>query len=142
MADTHKLWELIKDGIYDVALSSVDFLELSRCSEVKQALLAGFLAQIKYQYIDVSGDILSTADRFVDLKILPMKSYLDCQHIAAALHSGCDIVVSWNFKHMVTIDTIRGAKVVTALENFKDIMICSPNMLIQRGFNNDNDAIS
>jgi len=34
---------------------------------------------------------------------------------------------------MVNVKTIKGAKAVTAIEGFKDILICSPNMLIDGG---------
>ena len=142
MADTQKLWDLIKSGAYDVALSSVVFFELAKCSQEKRAVLAGFLSQIQYQHIEVADDILAIADRFIDLKVLTQKSYVDCQHIAAAIHAECDVVVSWNFQHMVNIRTIRGAKVVTAMEGYKDILICSPNMLIEGGLDDENNTAS
>jgi predicted nucleic acid-binding protein len=141
MADTHKLWELIKAGAYDVVLSSVDFFELAKCSQEKRTILAGFLTQIQYQHIEVTDDILAIADRFIELKVLTRKSYVDCQHIAAAIHTGCDLVVSWNFEHMVNIRTIKGAKVVTTMDGYKEILICSPNMLIEGGFDDDSDTV-
>ncbi|MCL2619889.1 MAG: PIN domain-containing protein [Defluviitaleaceae bacterium] len=134
MNDTLILWEHIKDSSYDVVLSSVGFYELGKCSAEKQVILAGFISQIRYQHIEVDDAILATAERFIDMGILTRRSYLDCQHIAAAIHAGCDLVVSWNFQHMVNVRTIRGAKIVTAIEGYKDILICSPNMLIEGGF--------
>jgi len=142
MADTLRLWNLIKTGEYDVVLSSVDFFELAKCSQEKRAVLAEFLTQIQYQNVDMTDDILVTAERFIELKVLTRKSYVDCQHIAAAIHAGCDLVVSWNFQHMVNVRTIKGAKVVTAAEGYKDILICSPNMLIGGGFDDENDPVS
>jgi len=142
MNDTLKLWKLIKGNVYDVVLSSVGFFELAKCSEEKRAILANFLTQIKYQHVDVTDDILSTADRFIELKILTQKSYVDCQHIAAAIHAECDLLVSWNFQHMVNVRTIKGAKIVTAIEGYKEILICSPNMLIEGDFDDENDILS
>jgi len=43
---------------------------------------------------------------------------------------------------MVNVKTIRGARAVTAIEGFKDILICSPNMLFEGGFDDENDSIS
>jgi len=123
--------------MYEVVLSNVGFFELAKCSAEKRDILADFLSQIRYQHIEVDDEILATAERFIDLKILSRKSFLDCQHIAAAIHSGCDLVVSWNFKHMVNVKTIKGAKVVTTIEGHKDILICSPNMLIEGGFDDE-----
>jgi len=134
MDDTFALWEHITDGLYDVVLSSVGFYELSKCSTEKQTVLAEFISQIRYQHIEVNDAILATAERFIDMGILTQRSHLDCQHIAAAIHAGCDLVVSWNFQHMVNVKTIRVARIVTAIEGYKDILICSPNMLIEGGF--------
>jgi len=64
------------------------------------------------------------------------KSFDDCRHIAAALVSGCDIIASWNFKHIVNARTIRGARIISAAEGFKDIIICSPTMLLGGDFDN------
>ena len=142
MADTLRLWELIKAGEYDVVLSSVDFFELGKCSQEKRAVLASFISQIQYQLLEVTDEILATAERFIELQVLTRKSYVDCQHIAAAIHAGCDLVASWNFQHMVNIRTIKGAKVVTTMEGYKDILICSPNMLTEGGFDDEGDVVS
>ena len=41
---------------------------------------------------------------------MKQKSFDDCQHIAAALLAGCVIIISWNFKHIVNVKTVRGVK--------------------------------
>jgi len=53
-----------------------------------------------------------------------------CQHIAAALTSNCDVIVSWNFKHIVNLDTMRGVKLVATAEEYRDLLICTPNALL------------
>ena len=123
MADTLRLWERVKSGAFDVVLSSVDFEELLDCAPEKREVLAGFLAQITYSRVEVDADILRIADKMVDLGILRQKSYDDCQHIAAAIVSGCDAVVSWNFKHIVNHKTMQGVKAITALEGRGDLLI-------------------
>ena len=141
MRDTHRLWDNIKAGLFDVVLSEASFFELAKCSQEKHSILSDFLMQIEYEYVDVTDDVLRTAELFVDMKILTRKSYVDCQHISAAIHSECDVIVSWNFQHMVNVRTIRGVKVITAMEGRKDILICSPNMLNEGGFENEYDSV-
>jgi len=67
----------------------------------------------------------------VDLNILRKKSILDCQHIANALISGCDAIVSWNFRHIVNHKTMMGVKAISALEGYTDLLIYSPPVLIE-----------
>jgi hypothetical protein len=65
------------------------------------------------------------------------KSINDCRHIAASILAGCDIIVSWNFKHIVNAKTIKGTRIITVMEGYKDIIICSPTMLIEGGADDD-----
>ncbi|MDR1668682.1 MAG: PIN domain nuclease [Oscillospiraceae bacterium] len=130
MAETRKLWERAKTGAFDVVLSNVDFEEILDCSPEKQAVLLEYLAQIQYERVEVNAETLRIADKMVDLGILKQKSYDDCQHIAAAIVSDCDAVISWNFKHIVNHKTMQGVKAVTALEGRSDLLIYTPPTLL------------
>lgn len=130
MADTHELWEQIKAGEFDVVLSNVTETEINNCGEPKRSTLLNYLGEIDYEAVCVDDKTFDVASRFVDLGILRQKSFDDCQHIAAAIVSGCDAIVSWNFKHIVNHKTMMGVKAVTALEGYDDILIYTPPMLI------------
>ena len=130
MADTHKLWEQIKDGIYDVVLSDITIAEIDACHEEKREILYEYLSEIVFTLIEVDEKTIEVAGRFIDLGVLREKSFDDCQHIAAAITSECDAIVSWNFKHIVNHKTIMGVKAVTALEGYSDVLIYTPSILI------------
>ena len=53
------------------------------------------------------------------------------QHIAVAVECGCDCIVSWNFKHIVNIRTIRGVRAITNLKGYKPIEILNPSVLLE-----------
>ncbi|MDR1564718.1 MAG: PIN domain-containing protein [Oscillospiraceae bacterium] len=129
--DTQKLWENIKNGHYSVIISDVMLAELFKTPEPKRSLFAYHINEIPYENIEVTDDILSLAEKFIDFGILKQKSLDDCRHIAAAIVTDCDLIVSWNFKHIVNPKTIRGAKVIAASEGYKDIIICTPTMLVE-----------
>jgi len=131
MDDTLRLWEKIQAGTYDVVLSDVVLIELEDCFEPKKSHLASSLGKINYELVEPDDNTDALAGKFVELGILKEKSFDDCRHIASALLAGCDIIVSWNFKHIVNAKTIKGAKVIAAMEGHKDIMICSPGMLLE-----------
>lgn len=131
MAETKEAWERIKDGDYEVFISTLVIDELQKCREPKRALLLNFLRQIKFTILEVNEETVRLAEKFIDFGVLKKKSFEDCQHIAAAILSNCDIIVSWNFKHIVNVKTIRGIKVVTTLEGYKDILIYPPSALLE-----------
>lgn len=89
------------------------------------------LLEIEYTVINIDEKILSLARHFIDLGILKQKSFEDSQHIAAAILHKCDIIVSWNFKHIVNIKTIHGIKIVTMTEGYNDILIYPPSALLE-----------
>ena len=55
----------------------------------------------------------------------------DCLHIATAVVNDCDLIVSWNFKHLVNYKTISKVRVVNAINRYKEIGIVSPTMLVE-----------
>lgn len=131
MADTLKLWDMFKDGKYDVYLSTVTLEEVSVCPEPKRSLMYDYLEQIDYTPIEITDDMSDIAQQIIDMGILTKKSYDDCQHIAAAVIYGCDCIISWNFKHIVNIKTIRGVRAITNLKGYKPIEILNPSVLLE-----------
>ena len=61
------------------------------------------------------------------------KSFDDCQHIGAAIVNECDCIISWNFKHIVNVRTIRGVRAITNLEGYRMIEIWNPSVLLESG---------
>lgn len=131
MQNTLDLWELFKNKVYEVYISDIVIREISGCNEEKLKILLDYLDQIDYNIIETDEDTVELAGKFIDFGILKQKSFDDCQHIAAAIFAGCDIITSWNFKHIVNVKTVRGVKVITTLEGYKDLLIYPPSVLIE-----------
>ncbi len=129
MQITRDVWEILKSGKYDVYISDVVVKELSKCSdEQKRRILLSHLEEIDYKIVKVTEEAFSLAERIVDFGILKKRSFDDCQHIAAAIIGNCEVIMSWNFKHIVNLETMKGLKVLTTIEGYKDILIYSPEI--------------
>ena len=128
---TLRLWEKFKTGIYDIYLSQVDFIEMNKCDEPKLSFLKSKLNEINYEILEVKDSTRNLAKEIINMGILTDKSFDDCTHIAVALENECDIIVSWNFKHMVNIKTINGIRAITLLKNQKNINILNPLTLLE-----------
>ena len=131
MRDTLLLWEDIKIGKYDVYLSDVTMGEILDCGQPKQSVMLEFLSQISYTLVSLSDEIDRIGAKIIELGILKKKNIDDCSHIGAAIVSGCDYIVSWNFKHMVNIKTVGGVRAITNLFRYPPIDIIQPTMLVQ-----------
>ena len=133
MKDTLELWKDFVNGKYDVYLSQVTLDEIEKCSESKRNKLYDYLSDIEYTKLEINAEIVELAQKIIDMGILRPKSFDDCQHIAAAVVNACDCIISWNFKHIVNIRTIKGIRAITHLESCKDIDIMNPSVLLGGG---------
>jgi predicted nucleic acid-binding protein len=131
MEDTLELWSLIQAGDFEVFISPVVVTELMDCDEPKRTELFSRLRSIQYTELKETDEVLELANRYVEAGILRKESIRDCQHIAYACVYNCDMVVSWNFNHMVNIKTISGVRGVNALAGYREMPIYSPTMLIK-----------
>jgi predicted nucleic acid-binding protein len=134
MAETHELWKILEKGKYEVYISETVTAELMRCAEPKRSELFALLSDIQYTEIAIEGnaDILAIAEEIDKLGILPPKAINDRRHIAAPIFSGCNIIVSWNFEHMVNVKTIDGVRMVCYANNTAPVDIYSPSVLLER----------
>lgn len=71
----------------------------------------------------VAGDL---ATEYVTEKVVGQTSYADCLHIALATINRADFLVSWNFKHIVNIERIRGYNAINIKNGYKQLEIRSP----------------
>ena len=54
----------------------------------------------------------------------------DCRHIAIATLSNADILASWNFKHIVNVNRIRGYNAVNYKLGHKILEIRTPREVL------------
>jgi predicted nucleic acid-binding protein len=130
MADTLKLWELIKKGKFEVYISLAVTVELTRCIQPKLSFMIEKLEEIEYTTLMEVDEIGQLANQYVKAGVLSPKNFIDCQHIAYACVYNCDMIVSWNFKHLVNYNIINGIKSINILTGYKEMLIYSPTMLI------------
>lgn len=83
------------------------------------------------EMIEESDEIHSLRNAYINAGVLTVSSLADAEHIAAASVSGLDLVVSWNFKHIVHYDKIIGFEAVNLLNGYKPIRIHSPRELVE-----------
>lgn len=131
MKETLDLWKEFIAGKYEIYLSQVTLDEVGKCSEPKRSKLFDYLSDIEYTKLEINTEIVELAQKIIDMGILRPKSFDDCQHIAAAVVYNCDCIISWNFKHIVNIKTIRGVRAITNLEGYKGIDIINPSVLLE-----------
>lgn len=69
------------------------------------------------------------ADLYVKKRIIPLRYRVDAVHIAIATLRGIDILVSWNFDHLVKHKTRKMVAEANSLKGYNPIDIVSPQEL-------------
>lgn len=129
--DTLQLWREAIKGKFDVYLSPTVMDELSDCPEPKLGKMLAELDKIEYTMVELSDDVARLAQAYRDNAVLPKGSINDSLHIACAVIQDCDLIVSWNFKHMANERTNNGVKIVNTMNNYKEIRIIIPSNIIE-----------
>ena len=127
--DTQLLFEKIYLGQFQVVYSSTTEDELLGAPENVKQLLPGISDSLKTR-IELTEEAVNLADTYLAENVVGRTSRSDCFHIAMATIYGVDILVSWNFNHIVNYKRIRGYNAVNMKLGYKTIDIRSPKEII------------
>jgi predicted nucleic acid-binding protein len=130
--DTRQLFDrMIKKDVVFVISDLLD-LELINAPLQVRDLLLQFSAD-KFERVELSEEALKLADTYIKEKVVGKTSLEDCRHIAMATIYKVDVLASWNFKHIVNLDKIKGYNSVNLRLGYSMIEIRSPKDLVNYG---------
>ncbi len=85
--------------------------------------------------VEVLPESYKLGQTYIDEKVVGQSSSSDCIHIATATLNKVDILISWNFKHIVNIFRIRGYNSVNLRLGHGTLEIRSPREIV--GYENE-----
>jgi hypothetical protein len=113
---------------YELAISAVTMEELLDSPQDKREKFIVFLEDIRHTVLTVNQEAINLAWIYVVENVLTDNHIDDLMHIAYAVVSRCDYVISWNMKHIVRPKTISGVNEVNFHNKFNSIMIATPQL--------------
>jgi hypothetical protein len=115
-------------GKYKAIISEVTEFELKFAPEhVKQVLFD--IPPKHLEIVKFTDEAKVLSENYIREKIVTKKSLADTQHIATATIEQVDLLVSWNFKHIVNYDKIRLYNSVNLKNGYKVLEIRNPRDL-------------
>lgn len=132
--ETLSLFENVKLGNIICVYSDLTEKEL----ENAPLIVRNFFQQLDIKYlerIEVTAEAFKLAQAYINANVVGPTSLDDCIHIATATLSKVDILVSWNFKHIVNIFRIRGYNSVNLRLGHGTLEIRSPKDIV--GYENE-----
>jgi predicted nucleic acid-binding protein len=114
-----------RDGIYIPVISDLVEAEIQDAPEkIKSKLIELF--EMDCEILRTDDDSIDLANQYQERGILSPKFFNDGLHIAIATVHILDILVSWNFKHIVHFNRIHFFNAVNIAMGYKPIEIYSP----------------
>jgi predicted nucleic acid-binding protein len=132
--ETKALFERMKNKEIIFVISSILEQELVNAPTQVRELLSKYSADC-FEHVILTQDAIELANCYIAEKIVGKTCVEDCQHIAIATLNKVDILASWNFKHIVNLDRIKGYNSVNMKKGYAVIEIRNPKELIKYGNN-------
>lgn len=126
---TKELFKRLENNEVIFVVSDLLDLELIKAPKNVRELLHNYSAD-KFQRVELSEDAIKLADSYISENVVGKTSLEDCRHIALATINKVDVLASWNFKHIVNLDRIKGYNSVNLKLGYQMIEIRSPKDLI------------
>ena len=80
--------------------------------------------------VPLTDEAKELADKYIAEKVVRKTSLEDCRHIAVATINKVDVLASWNFKHIVNLERIKGYNGVKLKMGYSTIEIRNPKDLV------------
>ena len=127
---TIKLFDRLDNNEIKFIVSDLLDLELLNApQQVKEYILR--FSEDKFERVELTEEAVELADSYIEAKVVGKTSLEDCRHIALATINKVDVLASWNFKHIVNLDRIKGYNSVNLRLGYTIIEIRSPKDLVK-----------
>ncbi|TFG25360.1 MAG: PIN domain-containing protein [Promethearchaeota archaeon] len=120
---TEEFWNNINDYEYyfsDINIEEIEGVSVSELKEKLKSLLKNG------KKIETTTEVKELTKIYISEGIVPEKYENDALHIALTTVHSLDILISWNFKHLVKRKTRIGVNLINLKEGYKSIEILAP----------------
>ena len=129
---TLRLFNRLAKGEIKFVISDLLELELINAPKQVNELLLQYPSD-RFERIELTEEVVNLADNYILEKVVGRTSLEDCRHIALATINRVDVLASWNFKHIVNLERIKGYNSVNLRLGYQTIEIRTPKELVSYG---------
>lgn len=122
---TRPLFERLQNGEFKLLFSSITQDEISPAPEKVKELVKSLKSE-NTEFIETNDEAVELATQYIAEKVVGQTSFADCLHIALATINRADYLISWNFRHIVNVQRIRGYNSINIKNGYKELDIRSP----------------
>jgi predicted nucleic acid-binding protein len=120
-----RFFDRVRGGEFVVLLSAETLRELAGSPKAVQRIWME-LSPEHVEEAPLDAEVNELALEYVRSGVLGEASLSDAVHVAAATVAGADLILSWNFRHIVNFNRIRGFNAVNTRLGYRTMTILSP----------------
>ncbi|MEW6040088.1 MAG: PIN domain nuclease, partial [Elusimicrobiota bacterium] len=128
---TEKLFQKIEVEKIETYISEVVMDEINKASEPKKGQLLRLIEKYSPILLPVDQEVKDLTQKFIEEGIIPERYINDALHISVAVVNNIDILISWNFEHIVKVKTRVEVNAISKFMNYHGIEICSPEEVVE-----------
>ena len=125
---TKKFFSEIDAGRFTIVTSAIVEAEIEPAPQKIREFFARYEAVA--EIAQVTHEMLLLQQQYINSGVVTPKSAEDALHVAIATVTQCNLIVSWNFKHIVHFDKIRLFNAVNLREGYPIVDIRSPKEMV------------
>ena len=119
-------------GFFSLLLSVLTDAEIQEAPDEIKDVYREF-RECANEIVELTSEAIELADAYLNHNILTLNYRDDARHIAIATVAGADLLVSWNFKHIVHFEKIQMFNAVNIEMGYKQVLIYSPREVTKYG---------
>ena len=123
------LFQMVKENRIVVLVSLILVDELMRAPTAVQKVLEE-LPLDALERVELTAEASDLQRAYLKARVVGAEHGNDALHVALATVARADLIVSWNFRHIVHFDRIRGFNAVNLKEGYLPIEIRSPREVV------------
>ena len=112
-----------------LVISDLTHLELVRAPQEVREILESVAPEF-LETIEFTREASDLARSYIETRVIGAAKQIDAQHIAPATVHRVDVLVSWNFKHIVNLERIHGYNSVNLRYGYPLLEIRTPREVI------------
>jgi hypothetical protein len=127
--DSLRLLECFVGGQFVLVISTLTLQELADAPESVRRRFAS-VPESHIETLGLDAEARELAEAYIAEGVIASKMRADAQHIAIATVARVDVLVSWNFKHIVNLTRIHGYNSVNLRSGYPMIEIRAPREVL------------
>ncbi|MFH1024096.1 MAG: PIN domain-containing protein [Planctomycetota bacterium] len=129
MDESRSLFEMAKKGDVTLPISDIVMDELELAPAAVQLVLESVPAE-SFEWVTQTEETWRLRNAYLEANVVGPAQFNDAHHVALATVFRADMIVSWNFTHIVHFDKMRRFNAVNLSEGYPPLEIHSPREVV------------